>query len=453
MGDTPFVNVSVIVQLKTFPEYDAANYVWKYVSPFLLVIGTLGSGMSICVLSRSRLRSATMTFYLIQLACNDIIVLNTGLLYYWVKNTFGFNLRTVSGFACKAHTFAVTLFLDYSSWIMVLLTLDRCICACLPLRASKICTMRNAKLVSVLVFVMLIGVNMHFFWTHDIVARELLGKTKDCYTPSRYAFFFEYVFMWIDFCVFSLFPFLIMITCNALILRELKRSSKRLKAYRNQSSLSTMRILENVIDDEGESPEMREEVFDVTDEPQPSPLATDVKPQDNLPEMNTNQNADGKVDGNTQEVDADVEICSLVSDVSSQETEVSPTAEKAKRKITISMDLNMGKHFQKMRSKMSQQWKPSKLAVMLLSINCTFLLLTSPIVIYQIGLIRWSRNDTTHRQSQLMLVWAVVNILQYTDNAIHFFQYYLAVPTFRKVFISVMKCRGKSGIDNSITSY
>ncbi|XP_041351238.1 uncharacterized protein LOC121370158 [Gigantopelta aegis] len=558
MRETTTVNTNITLTVKDFAEYDAAMVIWHYISPLLLLVGTVGSILSIVVLSRTRLHSATTKFYLVLLACNDVIVLNLGLLHYWMDYTFNFNLRNTSSFACKVHTLAVTLFLDYSAWIIVMLTVDRCICVCLPAKESQFCNIRNARIVSAVVFLMLLAVNMHFLWTYDVVDRIMFGRTIDCYVGRQeYKYFAQYVWTWIDFCVFSSIPFVIMVVGNVLILRELRISSKKLQVHRERSSRSTchslkhpdssicflehsppanshfvdtssipeecslpseamsevtsrvmdpmpqanVHVMDHMHDEnmhvkcpmpEANSlvtdsvPEMIPSETEITEGPQTvKPVSSNVLPvydlQQDRPSPTENTHfVDPITEENSLTTDAQSEAISHVMDPKPEATlNVMDSMTESNSHITDPMrednslvrdampetipsklgtaESRQSIDFKIMMTKKMSKFKlfkllfrrthHTKLAVMLLSINCTFLLLTSPIVIYLIGLSHWQVSPDVHEEAELMLGWAVTSILQYADNSIHFFQYYLTIPCFGKVFWSTF---GKPRIDPKV---
>ncbi|XP_041353537.1 uncharacterized protein LOC121371594 [Gigantopelta aegis] len=503
MTETMTANTNITLTLKDFAEYDAAMVIWHYISPLLLLVGTVGSILSVVVLSRTRLHSVTTKFYLIQLAYNDVIVLNLGLLHYWMDYTFSFNIRNISSFACKVHTLAVTLFLDYSAWILVMLTVDRCIYICLPGKELQFYNIRNARIVSAVVFLMLLAVNMHFLWTYDVVDTIMFGRTTDCDVGRQeYKYFVEYVWPWIELCVFSSIPFVIMVVGNSLILRQLGISDKKLQDHREQSSHSAKRQSVN------------SNVMDTSTIPEASSLATEVLPEvilhvmDPIPQANAHvivpmpdENlhvTDAMTEANSRITDPVREENSLVTDLvsktirSKMETTEGPQTVKpissnvlsgyylqqdrrsppanshvmdaiteenllisdsqsktipsklgtTERRMSVDLKMTMTKQMSKLKSISSQilsRGRHAKLALMLLSINCMFLLLTSPIVIYLILLSHWQVSPDVHEEAELVLGWAIVSVLQYANNSIHFFQYYLTIPSFYKEFWSTFR--------------
>lgn len=217
------------VSMEDFPSYVASINIWKYTPPILIVVGTFANILSIIVLLRKSMRTSTTMFYLTVLACGDILVLYTGLLRYWIQYAFDIKLREFSNFGCKLHVFLVYFSLDFSTWILVAVTIDRCIFVCLPFKSRTYCTMKHAKIAVVTICGVIFLLNSHLFGT------VALDDTLGCYGVSS---FILSVWPWIDFCVFCIGPFTVMIICNIFIIRQIVLSNKRIESHSGSGMLS-----------------------------------------------------------------------------------------------------------------------------------------------------------------------------------------------------------------------
>ena len=74
---------------------------------------------------------------------------------------------------------------------------------------------------------------------------------------------------------------------------------------------------------------------------------------------------------------------------------------------------------------------------MLLTVNTLFWLLTAPVVVFVIGHGYWAPGAGAERRAELALGWALVNVLQYANNAVHFFLYCLTGPRFRQELLAM----------------
>ena len=76
--------------------------------------------------------------------------------------------------------------------------------------------------------------------------------------------------------------------------------------------------------------------------------------------------------------------------------------------------------------------KHSSMTAMLFTLNIVFLFTTSPISIYNIGYPHWVISGSNQDYANLELWWAIVTMLQYTNNSINFLLYCLSGTRFRK---------------------
>ncbi|CAH1795610.1 unnamed protein product [Owenia fusiformis] len=297
-----------------FIEKEIENIIWDFVPPFIISIGTLGNVLSLIVLLGKKLRKTTWSLYLIVLAVCDTIVLFTGLFrqWFWRITPSSIDVRALSNTGCKIHTFLTYTCTQYSSWILVALTFERFVTVYFPLRSKTLCT-RKTSISSLAVFLgLIISLNLHFYWTVNI------GKYGcDVYDHSLFRFM-GLIWPWIDLCVTSFLPFIIMLVCNTtIIICLVKERNKRLHLTK-------------------------------------------------LSEQTTNN----------------------------------------LRKTTGA-------------------------TIMFITVTFTFLVLTCPLAIYLTFWKYWSKGATPHTKAVLDLAWAIINMLQYTNNGINFYLYCLSGPRFR----------------------
>lgn len=96
-----------------------------YGLPFVIVIGTVGNALTLLVLIRKRMRTTTVHFYLVVLACADTSVLYLSALKTWVRTVAGADLLHVSDAGCRTLTFLYYVSTDVAAWLLVLIAIDR----------------------------------------------------------------------------------------------------------------------------------------------------------------------------------------------------------------------------------------------------------------------------------------------------------------------------------------
>ncbi|KAK6963127.1 hypothetical protein BgiMline_033260 [Biomphalaria glabrata] len=254
------------------PEDVASRALWIYGSPLIVLIGTVGSILSLLVLCQKSMRTRTTMFYLASLAVSDLMCLYTGLARLWLEHAQNIYIRLTSEASCKLHTFIVYMSLDLSAWILVTVSVDRCLFITWPHRAKTWCTIRNARISVAAVACAVTLLNLHFLWTYqldgDSVGHIYSNGGKKCYADTSSELtvrFIERVWPWIDLCFYCLFPFLFMLTCDVIIIRQLFQSERVMASHKRRlffrrkltstfksSPLAKLRIGENARKTPGE---------------------------------------------------------------------------------------------------------------------------------------------------------------------------------------------------------
>ncbi|KAK3611135.1 hypothetical protein CHS0354_014879 [Potamilus streckersoni] len=198
----------------------AEKCLWKVFSIVFLLFGLTGNFLTILVFRKIGISKRTTLCLLSALAITDSVILVTGLSRYWILYTFELDIRTLSDFGCKIYLFIIYFSMHYSSWILVFVCIERVIKTYLPLRYVRIVTYRRVYMSLIILYVVLSGVDLHFFWTNGI--NNNTNEDCDSLTPE-YNYFNEFVFVYIDFTFLSAAPFVIMLICNVLLVRALGR--------------------------------------------------------------------------------------------------------------------------------------------------------------------------------------------------------------------------------------
>ena len=212
------------VTMASLDDAKMAVRIWLYGSPILIVGGTLGNVLSFTVMLRKKIRNSTTSLYLLVLSVVDTVVLYTGLLRLYIKHSSGYDIRHSSSLACKFHLFGVYACQQFDSWILVSVTLERVCAVFLPHKSKEIFTKQFATVSLIIQALVIIIINSNFFYTHDLLYfRDLDGRMEPiCFPPlQEHLSYISNVWPWIDFCLFSLMPFAIILTSNVAIVCRL----------------------------------------------------------------------------------------------------------------------------------------------------------------------------------------------------------------------------------------
>ena len=102
---------------------DLGSKIFLSMCPLLLGFGTCTNIFSLLVLSRKRMRKHSTYVYLAILSVIDLLALWLGLVRDYLSHGYGITIQ--SSWLCKLHSFLFYYTLDFSSWILVAVSIDR----------------------------------------------------------------------------------------------------------------------------------------------------------------------------------------------------------------------------------------------------------------------------------------------------------------------------------------
>ena len=124
----------------------------RTVIPVIVLMGTVGNTLSICVLLRRGMRSTPMYFYLTLLAVADTFVLYVSAFKVWIRVLTQFEVLHMSNVGCKLFMFILLCSFYLSAWLVVLVTLDRFLVVWFPFRGYLLMRIRRARFVRAFLF-------------------------------------------------------------------------------------------------------------------------------------------------------------------------------------------------------------------------------------------------------------------------------------------------------------
>lgn len=210
-------------------ELDATDDMLKlYISPLLLVLGTIGNILAFVVLVKNSHKVSTY-HYLYVLAVMDILLLMTNLLQVWIKQLTGILIQDEADWLCKLFVFVGFFSSDASVWLIIAVTVERWIAVQMPLKTSMICTPRRTKLSVILVLAVIASLNSHFLWSVGIQATNGTGTSikYECAPSPAYATLINTVWPWVDAIIYSFLPFVIISAVNFMIINTVCKARRR----------------------------------------------------------------------------------------------------------------------------------------------------------------------------------------------------------------------------------
>lgn len=216
-----------------FPEKAAADNISLYVSPILLLIGTLGNIFSVIILQKLSKKVISTCLYLAVLAIVDLIVLYTRCGNDWLAHVarvdLSNHLMVYSESICKVYPFVFNFLFHLSKWLIVAMTIEAFISIKYPQRTQKMCALERARAVILLLTVLLVCVNLHYFWSFELVPLKELALPPGLFcTFAKHGHqhseeFQEIIWPIMDLLVAEILPYVTVITCSIIMAIQIAR--------------------------------------------------------------------------------------------------------------------------------------------------------------------------------------------------------------------------------------
>lgn len=204
---------------------DVALMILRIFLPVIIFLGTVGNLLSVAVLARRALRMTPVFFYLTLLSVVDTLVLYASGFKSWIRLITNYELLHSSDVVCRTLMYLVLCALYLSSWLIVLLTVDRFVVIFFPFRGYILLRIRQARITALCLAVTVALYNLHALWSFRLGVNRL-GELKCDMDEDDW--FMRNVFDYLKLVSYSCVPFLIVITLNVCIIVKISRQSKRL---------------------------------------------------------------------------------------------------------------------------------------------------------------------------------------------------------------------------------
>ena len=263
------------MQRELYSQY--TGIINAYIAPLVCAFGILGNILNLLVLSRKRFTTSmdsmerTVQMNLIALAVSDMLVCCIALPQTLISPSVGSNtIFSVKLLFKYVETPLANTFILTSTWLTVSMTIGRYIVVCIPLHARSIVDAKCTRAAIVSVYILSIALNLPRFWLTKIYpVREcqaitayyhfdaVVDENTTCYIVNytnlgrNRTFRFSYVT--IVFVVGFLVPLLILIYCNANLIRALNKARKIQRqiganiTYRHQKDRLTPTLITIII--------------------------------------------------------------------------------------------------------------------------------------------------------------------------------------------------------------
>ena len=244
--------------LPSDPLVQLQFHAYSIALPIVLLLGFIGNGLNIMVLTRSRFRHSLdeseqcAAVCMLAMAVSDLafclVGLPSPLLSRHVSMKAGANtLQMIAFYYATYRTPMMNLFLFSSTWLVVVVALERYLAVCRPFTRGHH-RLRNYAIVAVSVFITSILFNLPGFLKYEIKLRPCLDGGR-CYIAMLTSLYQSTGFrrfyrgMWL--ALGALLPLVVMAICNAHLLSAIFRSRQRnrIEGAENRYSVSRITVI------------------------------------------------------------------------------------------------------------------------------------------------------------------------------------------------------------------
>ncbi|XP_069103153.1 uncharacterized protein [Argopecten irradians] len=206
--------------------YETGDLLYYIVYPILVPIGVIGNFLSFVVLIQLS-KDSSFFLYLSVLALSDLSFIIVGALMGWIEvlNQTLF-YENISFFLCSVKYALVFVFSQFSSWIIVAVTVDRFIAICFPFKVSVYCTKKRSVMTSLVLFLIICGINFPnicWEWEDNVCV----------YPEFTLDYCLQYTVM-IDLVVYFIAPVCLICVFNIITLRMLYSAMIRRRVIMNR---------------------------------------------------------------------------------------------------------------------------------------------------------------------------------------------------------------------------
>lgn len=216
-----------------------SHYIYAIVFPIIFLFGIVGNLFSSIIFSVTKLNHTSCGIYFLLLAIFDSTALLGGLHHCL---TIGYHVQVNNANYCRIRNFLLYMSMDMASWMIVAVSVDRCLKVKLPIQARVHATRLLAIKIACGITAVFVLKNVHLL---TVFIGDFTDDAADNCDPNpaypTYMFFFKNIWPWIDLTTYALLPFIIVTVCNVLIIHD--QYKRRLKLRKRNLDVTLISLL------------------------------------------------------------------------------------------------------------------------------------------------------------------------------------------------------------------
>ncbi|CAF1307402.1 unnamed protein product [Adineta ricciae] len=419
-----------------------ARYIHLYIYPLFIVMGILGNSLSCFIMFLNVRRSGFPTsLYLTLLAFVDcLFILGSGLPDWLSQLDRKLDIKLLSDFSCRFVYWFGHFTTHLSAGLVVGVTVERFIAVQYPLIAHKVNTVKHTRIVLIIliiffflldspVFILVrkLDENVHIVQTcnndsHATYERRVMVR---CALANQQ---YKQAWVYVDFAVYMLIPFLIIGTLNSLIIHRLidaqRFRERMLRIHNHMNRHDPQDVTHRQYSDSHEGIELMDNhqrhMKRCQQLVETQPLAIMLRPQ-------ISQTEERRIRFNTK--------------LSSISTELSTLSFELKSRSNHRYEVSSIRH--KIMHQTSSN--NTRLTILLLFVSCSFLALTLPAVMLNLFMpTRFESSSSTlynyqlksitkgDNRSDTILYYTLARLLMIINHSINFILYFVLGKRFRR---------------------
>jgi hypothetical protein len=222
------------------------SFIEVYVTPILVGIGLMLNLMTIMVFSRVKMRKYCLSISMICLAVSDTAVLTIPVLLTWIDDIFYDLYYMNNTIWCNLHGYVDMIACANSSWIIVVISIERWFAVVKPWQKSRVFTNKRVGIAILCLFLASIVLFSYFPFSMALAENKNYRNYSDksdeqfkyeCGIKKNFEKIYEYL-GFVSIILIYFLPFITLAILNAMILHRLRVSpfsNKQLTLTRHKS--------------------------------------------------------------------------------------------------------------------------------------------------------------------------------------------------------------------------
>ncbi|KAK6180456.1 hypothetical protein SNE40_012607 [Patella caerulea] len=198
----------------------SADVIEKYYIWVIFMIGFPGNIASLVTIIRMK-PVTSLTCYVALLAVVDNLTLVVKLLHLVLQD---YHITTITSSECKVLSFLGNVLVNYASWILVAMAIERFVAVWYPLKLGVKWTTKRSLVAMTTLFLVIVGIHLHLLWTMT----SFEGKCEVAH--AYYNFFMVEMWYWISATMYAFLPCTLLVLSNVLIILGIRKSADEHKS-------------------------------------------------------------------------------------------------------------------------------------------------------------------------------------------------------------------------------